>query len=136
MARLLKRVKTKYKRWMAKTKETKSKDAQPAFLQEDAGQFLFDALARLKTGAEVRRFMTDLCTPKELAEFSERLLIARLLTQGGFSYRDISALTGASTTTIGRVARFLEQEPHRGYKLVLGQKKEQKKEKARRTAEK
>lgn len=107
---------------MAKTKETKAKDIQPGFMQDDAEQFLFDAIARLKSGAEVRRFMTDLCTPKELGEFSERLLIARLLSQGDFSYRDISAMTGASTTTIGRVARFLEQEPHHGYKLVLGQK--------------
>jgi len=102
---------------MTKTKET------PDFVKDDAEQFLFDAIASLKSGAEVRRFMTDLCTPKELAEFSERLLIARLLAHGGLSYRDISAVTGASTTTIGRVARFLEQEPHHGYRLVLGPEK-------------
>jgi TrpR-related protein YerC/YecD len=98
---------------MTKTKET------PDFVKQDAGQFLYEALASLQSADDVRRFMTDLCTPKERAEFSERLLIARLLAHGGLSYRDISAMTGASTTTIGRVARFLEQEPHHGYRLVL-----------------
>jgi TrpR-related protein YerC/YecD len=80
---------------------------------------LFEALAGLNRAEDVRRFMTDLCTPKELADFSERWRIAQLLHRGGLSYRDISALTGASTTTIGRVARFLANEPHQGYRLVL-----------------
>ena len=102
---------------MAKTKET------PALLKDDHEAVLFAALASLKNADEMRRFMTDLCTRKEIAEFSERLLIARLLHQGGRSYREISALTGASTTTIGRVARYLEQEPHQGYRLILERKK-------------
>ncbi len=82
------------------------------------------AILTLKDEDEVRRFLIDLCTPGEMKDLSERFLIARLLhrrdeTGGGMSYRDISALTGASTTTVGRVARFLEQEPHHGYKAVL-----------------
>lgn len=36
------------------------------------------------------------------------------------NYRDIAAMTGASTTTVARVARFLNQENYQGYKLVLG----------------
>lgn len=63
--------------------------------------------------------MRDLCTRQELEAFAERWWIARLLAEGNASYREISQLTGASTTTIGRVARFLQQEPHEGYKLVL-----------------
>ncbi len=78
---------------------------------------------QLKTEDEIRRFLTDLCTPGEIKDFSERWLIARLLHKGGMSYRDISAATGASTTTVGRVARFLEQEPHQGYKIILESKK-------------
>ena len=80
---------------------------------------LCKAIASLKSEEEIRRFLVDLCTPGEMKDFSERFLIARLLHQGGLSYREISALTGASTTTVGRVARFLEQEPHQGYKAVL-----------------
>lgn len=80
---------------------------------------LCKAILSLKSEDEVKRFLVDLCTPGEMKDFGERWLIARLLHKGGLSYRDISALTGASTTTIGRVARFLEQEPHHGYKAVL-----------------
>jgi len=80
---------------------------------------LYQALLSCKTEEECRAFLTDLCTPKEIAALAERWVIARLLDKGGLSYREISAATGASTTTIGRVARFLQQEPHHGYRLVL-----------------
>ncbi len=80
---------------------------------------LFDAFAKLKSGAEAGRFLRDLATPAELEAFAERWRIARMLDGGGDSYRDIAAETGASTTTIGRVARFLREEKHQGYRLVL-----------------
>lgn len=97
-------------------------DLQPAhrkILEEDAFDALTRALLSLETADECRKFLTDLCTRKELRELAERLVIARLLDAGGMSYRDISAATGASTTTVGRVARFLQQEPHQGYRLIL-----------------
>jgi len=90
---------------------------------------LYDALLALKTGEECRNFLADLCTPRELAALQERWLIVRLLDEGGLSYRDINAKTGASTTTIGRVARFLLQERHCGYRLVLDRLKLQKNKK-------
>lgn len=80
---------------------------------------LFDAFAKLETGAEAARFLRDLATPGEIEAFAERWRIARMLDKGGYSYRDIAAATGASTTTIGRVARFLREEAHQGYRLVL-----------------
>lgn len=80
---------------------------------------LFDAFAKLKSGAEAARFLRDLATPAELEAFAERWRIAKLLDDGGYSYREIAAETGASTTTIGRVARFLRDEAHQGYRLVL-----------------
>lgn len=93
--------------------------AHKTILGEDA----FDALARailsLRDQDECGKFLTDLCTRKELRDLADRLVIARLLDAGGMSYRDISAATGASTTTVGRVARFLQQEPHQGYRLIL-----------------
>jgi len=42
-----------------------------------------------------------------------------LLQEGELSYRDINAKTGVSTTTIGRVARFLRDEPHGGYRALF-----------------
>lgn len=80
---------------------------------------LSEALTKLETAEEMRRFLVDLCTPAELRALSERLHVARLLNDTDMSYRDISSKTGVSTTTIGRVARFLKDEPHQGYRIVL-----------------
>lgn len=80
---------------------------------------LCDALLQLRTREECRNFLTDLCTPTERVALAERWVIARLLDKGDASYRDISATTGASTTTVGRVARFLEKEGFLGYRLIL-----------------
>ncbi len=80
---------------------------------------LCDALLLLESRAECLSFLTDLCTPAERDALSERWVIARMLDTGDASYRDISATTGASTTTVGRVARFLEKEGFQGYRLVL-----------------
>lgn len=85
----------------------------------DGFEDLCEAFLQLKTADECRSFLTDLCTPAEIKALSERWVIARLLHDGQSSYRDISAATGASTTTVGRVARFLEKEPFHGYRLIL-----------------
>ena len=84
---------------------------------------LYTAINLLETPDEIKRFMVDLCTPGELNAFAERWAIARLLEEGSLSYRDISSQTGASTTTVARVARFLRQEPHQGYKIILDRMK-------------
>ena len=80
---------------------------------------LENALASLTNDADMSRFLTDLCTPAELRALRERWLVAQILNEGQASYRDINAQTGVSTTTIGRVARFLKDEPHQGYGIVL-----------------
>lgn len=82
------------------------------------------ALLELRSEEEIERFLKDLLTPGEMKSITERWRVARLLHEGGHSYRDISQLTGASTTTVTRVARFLSQEPHQGYRLVLNRLKE------------
>ena len=61
----------------------------------------------------MEKFLIDLCTPAELKALSERWHVAQLLDKGEMSYREIYALTGVSTTTIARVARFLKDEPHK-----------------------
>lgn len=62
-------------------------------------------------------FLRDIATLSELQAFSERLEVARLLGQG-MSYRAISKATGASTTTVTRVAHFLENGEG-GYRRFL-----------------
>ena len=88
---------------------------------------LAKALASVKTAEEMERFLVDLCTPAELRALAERWHVAKMLDAGDQSYREINALTGVSTTTIGRVARFLKDEPHQGYRTVLDRMERQKK---------
>ena len=82
------------------------------------------ALAAISEPSEMQRFLVDLCTPAELRALTERWHVAQILDAGESSYRDISAKTGVSTTTIGRVARFLKDEPHQGYRAVLDRQKD------------
>lgn len=84
----------------------------------DAGS-LASAFASLSTSDDVFRFLKDLTTPAELQALSERWRVARLLSEGGRSYREISQETGVSTTTVTRVARFLTQENFKGYQRAL-----------------
>ena len=55
----------------------------------------------------------------ELRAFSERWAVARLLDEGLKTYREIGVEAGASPTTVVRVARFLREMDHQGYRLVL-----------------
>ena len=80
---------------------------------------LNDAILRLKDKNEVDSFLTDLCTPYEIRALKERWKVCQLLAIGDLSYRDIHKITGASLTTIGRVARFLRDESHGGYRNLL-----------------
>jgi len=80
---------------------------------------LYDALLSLKSRDEVDAFLADLCTPAEVRAFAERWEVARLLDAGGKSYREIAAEAQASPTTVVRVARFLKEMPHQGYRRVL-----------------
>jgi TrpR-related protein YerC/YecD len=91
---------------------------------------LYEAILQLKTPNECERFLTDICTPAELLALAERWRVALLLEDGQLSYRDIHERTGVSVTTIGRVARFLSQEPYQGYSLVIQRLKELKKKPA------
>jgi TrpR-related protein YerC/YecD len=77
------------------------------------------ALLTPRDAAEMAKLLTDLCTPQEIRTLAERWHVARLLDGTGLSYRDIQEATGVSTTTIVRVARFLRQEPHQGYRRAL-----------------
>jgi TrpR-related protein YerC/YecD len=65
------------------------------------------AVAALQTPEECRSFFRDLCTPAELQAMADRWAVVEWLRRG-VPYREIHRLTGVSVTTIGRVARFLE----------------------------
>jgi TrpR-related protein YerC/YecD len=91
----------------------------PSSQQTEAEKELIEALLMLKNAEEMRRFLRDVCTPQEIADLGDRWRVARILDEGKHSYREIHDLTGVSVTTVGRVARFLQQENFQGYRLVL-----------------
>ena len=86
-------------------------------LQDGNIDALFSAILSLETADECYKFFEDLCTVPELKAMSQRLVVARMLTQRHI-YSDIVAETGASTATISRVARALNYGSD-GYHLVF-----------------
>lgn len=80
---------------------------------------LFDALLHLKDAKECEKFFRDLCTHQEIKALKERWKVCQLLDTGEFSYRDIHEKTKISVVTIGRIARFLREDSHGGYRMVL-----------------
>ena len=86
-----------------------------------AAESLYRAFLTLEESAEVRQFLSDLCTPSELEAMVDRWWTASLLKENR-SYREISEITGVSVTTIGRVARFLTMGEG-GYRLAMRREK-------------
>lgn len=72
----------------------------------DALDFLFDAILCLKDRQECRSFFEDLCTVNELLSLSQRFEVAAMLKKHN-TYLEIAEKTGASTATISRVNRSL-----------------------------
>lgn len=67
---------------------------------------MIQAILALKTEEECSDFLEDLCTIPELKAMSQRLQVAKMLSENRV-YSDIVAETGASTATISRVNRSL-----------------------------
>lgn len=69
--------------------------------------FLFEAILQLKTPEDCYKFFEDLCTVQEIKSMSQRVVVAKMLSDGKV-YSEIVKTTGASTATISRVNRSLE----------------------------
>ena len=76
-------------------------------LRELNVEFLFSAVLQLQTMEECYDFFEDLCTVQELKTLSQRLVVAKMLSEKCV-YTDIVNETGASTATISRVNRSLQ----------------------------
>lgn len=79
---------------------------------------LYEAILCLKNKEECEAFFADLCTVIELQSMSQRMQVAKMLTNKKV-YKDIVAETGASTATISRVNRTLSYQGSGGYDLVF-----------------
>ncbi len=69
--------------------------------------FLFNAILKLENIEECYDFFEDLCTVQELRTLSQRIAVAKMLSEKSV-YTDIVNETGASTATISRVNRSLQ----------------------------
>lgn len=75
-------------------------------IKDENVDFLFKAILALENIDECYAFFEDLCTINELKSISQRIVVAKMLTQKRV-YSDIVEQTGASTATISRVNRSL-----------------------------
>lgn len=76
-------------------------------IKNDETDFLFKAVLQLETMEECYKFFEDLCTVQEIKAMSQRIVVAKMLSDGKV-YSEIVKKTGASTATISRVNRSLE----------------------------
>lgn len=77
----------------------------------------YKAILLLKDEEECYSFFRDVCTQNELRAMEQRFEVARLLTKG-MVYNEILERTGASSATISRVARSLNDSTG-GYDRVF-----------------
>lgn len=89
-----------------------------ANLNRDSLDYLFQAITTLETVEDCQKFFEDLCTIPELKAMSQRLMVAKMLSEKKV-YSQIVEETGASTATISRVNRSLNYNSCDGYALVF-----------------
>ncbi len=79
---------------------------------------LFDAVLKLENKEECFAFFEDICTINELLSFAQRFDVGiRLLNEQ--TYQEITKSTGASTATISRVNRLLNDN-NEGIEMAAG----------------
>ena len=82
--------------------------------KNESADKLFEAILTLKDKEECYKFFSDACTPKEIQTIAQRYMVAKMLDDKCV-YSEIIAATGASTATISRVSRSIDD----GYKMVF-----------------
>ena len=88
--------------------------------------FLFESILELENIDECYDFFEDLCTVQELKTMSQRIAVAKMLSEKSV-YTDIVNHTGASTATISRVNRSLQYGCD-GYDRIFARLKEKESE--------
>lgn len=78
---------------------------------------LFEAILSLKNIDECYRFFEDVCTVGEISAMTQRIIVAKLLSEKE-TFSSIADKTGASSATISRVNKCLLYGAE-GYKMVL-----------------
>ena len=92
------------------------------FKRDDIDE-LFRAVLLLEDEEDCYRFFEDICTINEIHSISQRLQVAKLLSENK-TYSEIERITKASTATISRINKCLVYGAE-GYKRILDRIKEQ-----------
>ena len=83
---------------------------------------LFDAILTLKNKEECYTFFEDVCTTNEILSFAQRYQVAKLLGENR-TYQEIAEKSGASTATISRVKRSID-DGSGGYEMIFKRTKQ------------
>lgn len=86
-------------------------------IRTDEVKELFDAILALDNVEECYLFMEDLCTTNEILTLAQRYQVAKLLEQK-YTYQEIADKSGASTATISRVKRSID-DGNGGYAMMM-----------------
>jgi len=78
---------------------------------------LFDAILTLRTREECYNFFGDAFTPKEIQAIAQRFAVALMLNDKKV-YTEIVEKTGASTATISRVSRSINEGFHTAFERL------------------
>jgi len=78
---------------------------------------LFNAILSLGDKEECFSFFEDICTTNEILSFAQRFQVAKMLLKN-HTYQDIAEKSGASTATISRVKRSID-DGSGGYKMIF-----------------
>ena len=89
--------------------------------KKEKNEDFYRAILLLKNEEECYSFFRDVCTVTELRAMEQRFEVARMLMQGKV-YSEILERTGASSATISRVARSLNDSTG-GYDKVFDRMK-------------
>jgi TrpR-related protein YerC/YecD len=81
---------------------------------------LVKTISNFKNETDLLHFLRDLCTLEELDEMSSRWEAVQMLDKK-IPYREIAEKTGLSTTTVTRIAHWLNHGEG-GYQKALTQK--------------
>ena len=84
---------------------------------KECNNLFFDAILTLNTREELRDFLGDACTQKEINVIAQRFAVAKLLREKHV-YNEIIEKTGASTATISRVSRSMTKGFERAFERL------------------
>ena len=89
--------------------------------KKEKNEDFYKAILLIKDEEECYSFFRDVCTIAELRAMEQRFEVARMLTEG-MGYSEILERTGASSATISRVARSLNDSDG-GYERIFARMK-------------